>query len=247
MKKIKGFDGLRGLAVLLVIISHGGFWTLLNVDHTIFARTLTAELGVTIFFVLSGFLITSLLFEERRVTGTVSLLGFYMRRALRIFPLYFLSLSIAPVLQYMELIRLSNCTYWHAFTYTMNFAPKECVLASYSHFWSLAVEEHFYLIWPLVFLLLRRWALVFMVLVVLICWIVSANGSFWLASFSEKYYINRWSIPAAAPIAIGCIGAYFCNSKYLTYAFDKIGGIILCTSLFAIVYPGTSSHPEFDS
>jgi peptidoglycan/LPS O-acetylase OafA/YrhL len=187
--------------------------------------------------VLSGFLITLLLFEEMRFTGTVSLRQFYMRRTLRIFPLYFLSLLIAPLLQYVGLIRLSSCTYWFAFTYTINFAPKECVFTSYSHFWSLAVEEHFYLLWPLIFLLCRRWALVITVLFVLICWIVSENGYSWFAPFSDKYFVNRWTIPAAAPIAVGCIGAYLCGNKYLARAFEKVGGIILGASLFAIVYP----------
>lgn len=186
---------------------------------------------------LSGFLITLLLLAEMRSTGTVSLSGFYMRRILRIFPLYFLSLLIAPILQYIGLIRLSGCNYWYAFTYTINFAPKECVLTSYSHFWSLAVEEHFYLIWPLVFLLFRRWALAFTVLVILMCWIVSEDGYSLFAAFSDKYYVNRWTIPAAAPIAIGCVGAYFCNNKYLVRTFDKVGGIIVCVSLFTIVYP----------
>jgi len=242
MEKIKGFDGLRGLAVLLVILAHGEIWGLLGLEQTLVARALTAELGVTVFFVLSGFLITALLLEEQKATGTVSLRDFYIRRSLRIFPLYFLAISIMPALMLLGLLDVKNCTLFHAYTYTLNFAPKECTLASYSHFWSLAVEEHFYLAWPLAFLLGRRLALAFMWAVLMACIGMWLYGHDILKPFQDSYYVSRWTIPAAAPIAMGCIAAYYRNSPWLHTLYRRAGWLVLAVSVCVMLAPWRNLH-----
>ncbi|MFY1903864.1 acyltransferase family protein [Achromobacter xylosoxidans] len=237
MDKVRGFDGLRGIAVILVILAHGEFWRLAGLEGTILARSMTAELGVTVFFVLSGFLITSLLIEEKKTTGSISLTGFYARRSLRIFPLYFLSISIMPALMYVGLLGVKGCTMLHAYTYTLNFAPKECVLASYSHFWSLAVEEHFYLVWPLAFLMGRRLALIFMWAVLFVCVLVLTVSFEFLHQFQQDYYVNRWTIPAAAPIAMGCIAAYYRNAPWMQSMFSRAGWLILIACAGVAILP----------
>lgn len=242
MNKIKGFDGLRGIAVLLVILAHGEIWGLLGLGGTAVARAFTAELGVTVFFVLSGFLITALLLEERKATGTVSLRDFYIRRALRIFPLYLLAISIMPALMLLGVLGMKNCTIFYAYTYTLNFAPKECVLASYSHFWSLAVEEHFYLVWPVAFLLGRRFALAFIWAVLVSCIAVWMYGHDLLKPFQDTYYVNRWTIPAAAPIAMGCIAAYYRKAPWLHHLYRRAGWLILVAAVFLILSPWRSLY-----
>lgn len=147
-------DSLRALAVFTVMIHHWlpgflgfGPW---------------GDLGVRCFFVLSGFLITGILLRARTaVEGGRSTTGwqmrqFYIRRSLRIFPIYYLTL-LAGVLVGMQVMR--QTFWWHA-TYCSNiyFALLNGWEGYVSHLWSLSVEEHFYLVWPaLVLLLPRRW------------------------------------------------------------------------------------------
>ena len=119
-------------------------------------------LGVDLFFVLSGFLITGLLLDAK--SGPHYFRNFYARRTLRIFPLYYLVLTLLFVVlpRYtalpapLEDARIHQAWLW---TYTSNFfiaARAEWALTYVSHFWSLAIEEHFYLVWPLVVFSLRR-------------------------------------------------------------------------------------------
>lgn len=136
-------DGIRAVAVMMVIASHAG-------------GSGRGGLGVTIFFVLSGFLITWLLIKEREQAGTVSLRNFYARRALRIFPAYyaFLAFSIAVDITRGD-ERIFPVILPGAFYY-INYwnAVHGHSSASIAHAWSLAIEEQFYLLWPIAFLFL---------------------------------------------------------------------------------------------
>ena len=157
-------DGIRGIALLAVLLSHGGPY--------IHRSSLTSKLfvyamipgwsGVELFFVLSGFLITGILLKTKVANNYFS--SFYVRRFLRIFPIYYfvltLGLLIAPhnswwnsMLPPLEKTRIAYYFYvqnWPIFWNHTNFLP----ISLFGHFWSLAVEEQFYLIWPLVIWLL---------------------------------------------------------------------------------------------
>lgn len=141
-------DGLRALAVLMVLASHLPviqnfapsyyFWRFVELAHF-------AYFGVDIFFVLSGFLITRLLLKEREQTGTINLSHFFIKRALRILPIYYLcvlvmALAFPQSWQGIPSLMAFVFNYYHAFNSTPY--PME-------HAWSLAVEEQFYLLWPL--------------------------------------------------------------------------------------------------
>ena len=142
-------DGVRGIAILLVLVCHltqyggigpNGPWA----DRTWKALTLPMGFGVDLFFVLSGFLITGILLDTRDGPGYFK--TFYARRVLRIFPLYYASLAVALLL--LPVLRRDAFWYW---TYTINyrFADISWPRVPYlGHFWSLAVEEQFYLVWP---------------------------------------------------------------------------------------------------
>jgi peptidoglycan/LPS O-acetylase OafA/YrhL len=108
-------------------------------------------LGVRVFFVISGFLITSLLLTEARKTGTISLGRFYFRRTLRIFPAYYLYVAVVSALYFAGVVSLNKGDIVHALTYSVNYHPKRAWYLG--HAWSLAVEEQFYLLWPALF----RW------------------------------------------------------------------------------------------
>ncbi|KSV84390.1 acyltransferase [Sinorhizobium sp. GL28] len=112
-------------------------------------------LGVDIFFVLSGFLIGTQLFKEVSRTGGVDLKAFYLRRAFRIFPAFFVVLglyAIFPVLRDAPTMQ----SVWSFATFTVNFDFDPRVGRAFSQAWSLCVEEHFYLVLPLLVLLLHR-------------------------------------------------------------------------------------------
>jgi peptidoglycan/LPS O-acetylase OafA/YrhL len=144
-------DGFRGLAVLFVVI--GRYWEFRA--PTAELRSLTqhlAQLGVLLFFVLSGFLITGLLYRERALTGSISFKRFYIRRALRLLPPIFLFLSTVVILMRFRLVTdVTNTELLECLLYLRNIFGHSLTLG---HFWSLALEEQFYLLWPITFLLL---------------------------------------------------------------------------------------------
>lgn len=142
---LPALDGLRAVAVSAVIVFHYGM-----------GRFAFARLGVSLFFVLSGFLITLLLIREREKTGDVSLKHFYIRRALRIFPAYYAFLGISFALMF-AVGATSPFLVLASVFYVLNYmqAFGHFTGTAVSHGWSLAVEEQFYLLWPA--LLLACW------------------------------------------------------------------------------------------
>src|SRR5581483_3606676 len=159
-----GLDGVRGLAILMVMAVHFvGDATPHNLAERIAVKlgNLGTQ-GVDLFFVLSGFLITGLLLDSKGRPRFFR--NFYARRTLRIFPLYYGVLAalflVLPLFAHLppalEDARAHQGWLW---SYTANFyiaAKDSWALGYVSHFWSLAIEEHFYLVWPLVVFLVRR-------------------------------------------------------------------------------------------
>jgi peptidoglycan/LPS O-acetylase OafA/YrhL len=157
-------DGVRGLAILMVLFLHlvGDVPPISLVERVIVGVTNYGSYGVELFFVLSGFLITGILYDAHDKPHYFR--NFYMRRLLRIFPLYygvlllvFFAAPLIPLLQGQTLDYLVDRQAW-AWLYAVNIYIAKSGEWSFSyldHFWSLAVEEHFYLFWPLVVFLLR--------------------------------------------------------------------------------------------
>lgn len=141
--RIASLDGLRALAVLSVLLAHQARY----LPGTQPLASIAGPLGVQIFFVISGFLITTLLLRERALTGAISVPRFYARRALRILPVFYGFVLVVVALQMSHGISLPPGNLWYVLTYTANYAPAGCWWTG--HLWSLAVEEQFYLIWPL--------------------------------------------------------------------------------------------------
>jgi peptidoglycan/LPS O-acetylase OafA/YrhL len=152
MPYVKGLDGIRGISIIFVMLFHFGYFA-------------TGWIGVQIFFVLSGYLITTILLQERN-NFKAYIVRFYLRRALRIFPLYFFFLLATAVIYHFFRVPSEWPSDWPwLFTYTSNFArlrPQD--LPTFVHTWSLAVEEQFYLLWPfLIFFLSGRGLRIFVV------------------------------------------------------------------------------------
>src|SRR5574337_323066 len=154
--RMPSLDGFRAVSILMVLCGHLGGTRGFPVTAIAITRWIgdLGALGVQVFFVISGFLITSLLMDEREQTGTISLKNFYLRRVLRIFPAsysFILALLIATMLGWVS---LTGRDFAFAATYTVNYYPHHPW--QIGHLWSLSVEEQFYLLWPLALLLLRE-------------------------------------------------------------------------------------------
>lgn len=157
IKKYPSINGLRAISILMVIAFHLTGMGYLRQPYTYIAwlEPLTkifhnGYLGVNVFFVLSGFLITSLLIKEENQSGTISLKKFFIRRTLRIFPAYYFLLLVYAVLQIGAIIEIPWGSWTTAITYLKYFNWKKDWYTS--HAWSLSIEEHFYLFWPFLFL-----------------------------------------------------------------------------------------------
>jgi len=149
----KNLDGVRAIAALMVMFFHffQGIEPNTKIISLLAKVSVFGQTGVTLFFVLSGFLITRILINTKNTEGFFK--NFYLRRTLRIFPLYymflFLSYYILPILFGTNAPSFNQQIYY--FTYLQNFANTfNWNAIGPGHFWSLAVEEHFYLFWPLV-------------------------------------------------------------------------------------------------
>jgi len=171
---VPALDGVRGLAIALVFVRHLSLISWFRqsgnaVDRAVAGAASAGWIGVDLFFVLSGFLITGVLLREReRASSMPAKFGrFYWRRTLRIMPLYFVACGVlffvVPVLPYFrvqpEIARLHQSAPWF-WLYGVNFLDvihgRGWTPFNTGHFWSLAVEEQFYLVWPLVVLSTSR-------------------------------------------------------------------------------------------
>jgi peptidoglycan/LPS O-acetylase OafA/YrhL len=143
---IPSLDGLRAISISIVLVSHAGY-----------GNVVPGGLGVTIFFFLSGYLITTLLLDEHERSGQISIGKFYLRRVFRLFPPLLVTLIIAYSLEVLGLLDggiswagvLAQLLYFANY-YSLFFDPGNTTAAGTGILWSLAVEEHFYMIYPAV-------------------------------------------------------------------------------------------------
>lgn len=149
--RLSSLDGIRAVAVLVVVAFHIGL-----------ARASGGFIGVDIFFVLSGFLITGLLVREAKGTGKISLVGFWFRRARRLVPAALLTIVVSAVLfSFLSSVpertaaltdgQAATLWYanWHFIGQAQDYFAAEIDTSPFLHFWSLSIEEQFYAVWPL--------------------------------------------------------------------------------------------------
>lgn len=139
--KIPSLDGIRGISILLVIFHHA-------TNDAV--PLLSGHFGVSIFFVISGYLITTLLLQEEASSGEISLKNFYIRRVLRIFPVAYLYLAVLLILNFAFQLGVPYLNFVSSALYIRNTSIIEAPNWYTGHYWSLSVEEQFYLIFPFI-------------------------------------------------------------------------------------------------
>jgi peptidoglycan/LPS O-acetylase OafA/YrhL len=193
-------DGLRGLSILMVLTAHvyAPGW-----------HELQGGYGVTVFFVLSGFLITQLLCREERDTGAISLSSFYVRRAFRLFPIYYLILAVYCVLIFVLHLRpdgragFADALPWYL-VYLQDFPyfrdrslTGGHIAVPFYQTWSLGIEEKFYLLWPIVAFRLLRVPRGRIYLAAAAAILFSSARFFWAGRFIFPYAAICWGCFAA--------------------------------------------------
>ncbi|MGY0038929.1 acyltransferase family protein [Pedobacter sp. NJ-S-72] len=140
-KYFSGFNGLRAIAVLLVVLIFHG--------KIIFPGMYNGWIGVDLFFVISGFLITNILVKQKGTTNFFS--NFYLRRSIRIFPLYYIVLLVAMLILYLiKRDQLTDLSYYFFYVQNIRAISTEKYISLLAHTWSLCIEEQFYLVWPVI-------------------------------------------------------------------------------------------------
>lgn len=230
MKYYNELDGLRFIAVFLVILSH---WF----PKTHFLNFLpNGSIGVTIFFVLSGFLISSILFnykqkiKDGKVGNFTALKIFYIRRSLRIFPIYYI-LIIFLFYHGYSVIR-ENFPYFLTYTSNILMFKHQTSYGTVSHLWTLAIEEQFYLFWPFIVLFVEKR---FIKIIIPILILIAIFSQYYM-NLNFEYY-NYLTFNAFDAFGFGSLLAY-----YKTYESEKISsyrnllfGMIFLISLLFIL------------
>jgi len=195
VKRIPSLDGLRAVSILLVILGH---WV--TKHHQLTLLGVYANVGVRVFFVISGYLITTLLLREQQKTGSISLRDFYIRRAFRILPAAFAFIIPVIFLRWGEM-RWYDVAAAMLYLVNFDFACPWFV----GHLWSLSVEEQFYLLWPALLQKCFRHRVKVLVVVVMVAPVYSA-----LCYRLKVPGGGYGTFPAVADnLAMGCLLAIF--------------------------------------
>ena len=233
--RILGLDGIRAYAVITVVILHLQLFIQWYYESSPLYSLIWH--GVEIFFVLSGFLITHLLIRERKKFGNIDMKKFWVRRALRIFPLFYLFILCVVLIGFFLDTNTSLKQILISAIYGFNFVPKSEYNIMLGHTWSLAVEEHFYLIWPpVLILMLKKTRSLQKILVVLTIFFIGLelinNHLMYETGIDSEYFVERWTTSAAVYLLAGCMGGVFIHTEKWEKTFATSRLNILLTMLF---------------
>ena len=217
-QQLPSLNGLRAISIFLVLYAHG------YLSVAVFLQSIISkispdlalrlfpnineldipggQIGVNIFFVISGYLITLLLIHEEKAKGFVSLKLFYIRRTIRIFPVYYLLLIIYFIFQLIGWFDFTTDSWIRSISYSKDFPISGGSDWETGHLWSLSVEEHFYLLWPFLFKYLKNQKIPFAFLIIIAVTIVRFTSD-----LSHFHLFTR-----ADALMWGCIFAIYNDS-----------------------------------
>jgi peptidoglycan/LPS O-acetylase OafA/YrhL len=207
-------DGWRGFAVIGVILYHGryGFF---GGGSELTKLSAHGFVGVDVFFAISGFLICGLLLQEYQRNGAISLRRFYIRRCFRILPPYYFALAVLCVVSLFGAIKVNYSYLVSCLLFYRNYEPLGMDEPSgfyTAHFWTLAMEEHFYLIWPMLLVTVkpkRAGKVAFILAMVVFAWRVLEAHFQWLATiFPPENLLTRTDTRIDA-LLWGCLAAIY--------------------------------------
>jgi len=234
-KRFANLDGLRFFCILFVLWHHAP-----AVDTSQFALLTRGFLGVDFFFVLSGYLITTLLLREAETFGTFSLRDFYIRRAIRIIPVYFFVVSCVAayyILLKGETQYLGHLPYYYLFL--SNFLTDH--IPTLDPTWSLSVEEQFYLVWPLLLLLLPQRFIIPVGLFLVAINVAGAMGLLGGQPIAFDLLLIKLPTATYAPLILGALLACTLNQRQgfetLSYVLkNRWSAVILALLLLVLMH-----------
>jgi peptidoglycan/LPS O-acetylase OafA/YrhL len=231
-RNIPSLDGMRAISILLVIFAHcSGNLPPLGL-YLFFAHT-----GVSVFFVISGFLITSLLLKELNATGTISIRRFYLRRAFRIFPPFYFYLGTIFVLALVGVFHTPLRAFFFAATYTMDYyLGPGAAFAGLQHLWSLSVEEQFYLLWPAALLLLGKRRAIYLAWFLILASPLSRAITYMVLAPQHRAMVDRMFHSSVDTIMFGCLLALLWqNDRFQRLQRTWAGGWAMTGAVFFLV------------
>tara|TARA_Y100001960_G_C14780259_1_gene886170 strand:- start:4549 stop:6588 length:2040 start_codon:yes stop_codon:yes gene_type:complete len=248
-------DGLRAIAVLAVIFYH--------FQITFFGNFFFSGgfIGVDIFFVVSGYLISSIILRELNSTNNFSFIYFYERRVRRLLPVLFLVMIVSlpagwmyllpePFVDYSKSV-LSSLTFVSNFYFWIEgqqYAAESALIKPFLHTWSLSVEEQFYIIFPILLLfffkLLRQYIFILIVALMFLSLTISTFQSFTNPAFNFYILSSRiWELLAGSALAYLEIGYGRKNNQHFSTSLSALGLILIIASI--IFFNEQMPHPSF--
>ena len=236
-KRFPCLDGWRAVSILIVLGSHCGHTGLPDSLVPTVWWLFSGKMGVRFFFVISGFLITSLLLQEYDRRGKISLRRFYARRALRILPVYYAFLLVVFALQHFTAWHQSGAAWLGNLTFTTNYLGDNWVTG---HLWSLAVEEQFYVLWPILLVAIgcqnSKGLFIALALPVVVAPLVRVIGYTKTAPIILQPFFSEYSfLQHFDSLAVGCLAAVLLVRKehLVSQALGRFkrGGVLLALVL----------------
>ena len=234
MKYFERIDGLRFVAITLVLIQHFAL--------TIGTKISAGYYGVDLFFVISGFLITSILFKSKEESFGRAYKNFIGRRTLRIFPIYYTTILILWILN-LDVVR-DKLIWLISYTYNYAWVLYDIPKTPINHFWSLCVEEQFYLFWPIIVLSLRNYPKILITVILLIITFGFMQSIFNVIPEISKYnYVNI--LTRMSSLGIGAFGAVYSTNYKLSEKFFRntvVEIAIFILLVVSLVFPYKFQH-----
>jgi peptidoglycan/LPS O-acetylase OafA/YrhL len=232
-RNIPSLDGMRAISIALVLIGHSNEIVSRFTKIPQGCLLALAHTGVMVFFVISGFLITNLLMKECNATGDIRLKRFYLRRAFRIFPPFYVYLGIIFLLTLVGVFHAALQTFLAAALYSTNYyVGRDAGFIGVQHIWSLSIEEQFYLLWPALLLWLGRRKSISLALVILLVSPLVRAITYQFLAPQNRAMVDRMFHSSMDTIMFGCLLALLWRSeRFLKLArpliADRTGSLLM--------------------